>query len=341
MAAGFLEEEYYDLQEENDQYKKLISHEKDNLVSLDREDTIKFDEVLCSNMDYYKDIAHLLQQKSTVCSIKEKFNRQLVTQQGIMEKLEEKSTLAFSRSIEAETKRKMQLKILIVHDTKLHSFMEKKFQEIIPLKEDEDSKTRKKHQEHQSGVKRLEMYRQGHSTLVEVTGEKELGQIGQLFIQNEQKNFALINYINKLHNRRNSDILFLEHDNNRHDQQSESHLKDVESEFEKHSCLADSLEKQCVLVQETLDQLMTAITGLVREITQEAAVVTFDNISHFTSVLEESITDLLIHANNVEDEQTGLPPQNLLLANSDLLAEGETVVDTECSRSPALSLKSA
>lgn len=51
--------------------------------------------------------------------------------------------LEVRETIEMEIKRKMQqLKIVIVHDTKLNSFMEKKFQEIIPLKEDEDSKIR-------------------------------------------------------------------------------------------------------------------------------------------------------------------------------------------------------
>ncbi|XP_044205404.1 coiled-coil domain-containing protein 63-like [Thunnus albacares] len=407
MAAEFLEEQYNDIQEENDQYKQLISQEKENLVSLDKEltaaetriqeklavpggilkeegkprrhskqirilenklnqDTVKFDEMLCSNMDYHKEIAHLLQQKGTVCNIEEKFNRQLATQQGIMDKLGEKSTLAFNQrseaqtrmkelevrdGIEADTKRKMQQKILNVHNTKLRSFMEKKSQEIIPLKEEEDSKTRKKQQQYQSGVKRLEMYMQGHSTLVEVTGEKELCQIGQSFIQNEQKNFALINYINELHNRKNmmkictgtkkSDIMFLEQEKNTHDEQNEGQFKDLESELEKYSCLADSLENQCALVQEALDQLKTAITGLVSEIMPTAVIVTFDNIAHFTSILAQSISDLMIQANTEEDEQTGLPPQNLLLANFDLLPEGEEVVDTERGRSPALSLKSA
>lgn len=60
-----------------------------------------------------------------------------------------------------------------------------------------------KQQQCESGAKMLEMYIQGHSTLVEVTGEKELCQIGRSFIRNEQKNFALINYINELHNKRN------------------------------------------------------------------------------------------------------------------------------------------
>lgn len=40
------------------------------------------------------------------------------------------------------TKRRMQLKTTIAHDAKRQTFMETKFQEIIPLEEDEDSKKR-------------------------------------------------------------------------------------------------------------------------------------------------------------------------------------------------------
>ncbi|KAM7422161.1 hypothetical protein PAMA_010300 [Pampus argenteus] len=302
MAADVLEEEYYNLQEENDRYKKLINHEKDNLVSLDRERTKTPRREVQYSTQGFIDTPSKKMFKRTLCST--------------------------------------------VHT--------------------------EKQQEYQSGVKRLEMYMQGHSTLVEVTGEKELRHIGHLFIQNEQKNFALINYINKLHGRRNElksstdtmkacatctrpqkytcstfyifTCVFVfpseQHTVPRARQRQtrragrepsegcrgESCCSEPysQSDVEKHSCLADSLEKQCVLFQETLDRLKEAITVLVSEITQEDAVVTFDNISHFISVLEENITDLLIHANNVKDKQ--LPPQNLLLANSDLLPEGETGV---------------
>ncbi|XP_044037329.1 outer dynein arm-docking complex subunit 1-like [Siniperca chuatsi] len=405
MATDILKEQYINLQEENDQYKKLISQQKGHLVSLHRkitvaesriqekltvpggilkqqgkhrrhrkhisiienklnQNTIKFDELLCGNMDYRKDISHLLQQKGIGCNIEEKFNRQLATQQNIMEKLEERFTLAFNQRLEAESRmleareqieaervqfnrRQMQLKTLINHNTKLHTFMETKLQEIIPLEDNEDSKKRKKQQQYQSGVKKLEIYMQGHSTLVEVTRERDLRQIGHMFIQNEQKNFAHINYINELHNRRKilknctdkmkSDILFLEQENKGHDEQSKSQFKELEYELEKYSCLADSLEKQCTVVQRTLDQLKTAMNVLLDEIMQEAVIVTFDNITHFTNILEESINNMLIQANNVEDKHM----ENLLLANSELLPECEAVVETERSRSSSRSLTSS
>lgn len=60
-----------------------------------------------------------------------------------------------------------------------------------------------KQQQYENGVRKLEMYMQAHSKLVELTGERDLRRIDHMFIQNEQKNFAHVNYINELHNRKN------------------------------------------------------------------------------------------------------------------------------------------
>ena len=51
---------------------------------------------------------------------------------------------------------------------------------------------------------KLEMYRQAHSSLVEVTGESDLREIAHMFAQYDQKNFARISYINELQNKRNT-----------------------------------------------------------------------------------------------------------------------------------------
>ncbi|KAI9521178.1 hypothetical protein NQZ68_010882 [Dissostichus eleginoides] len=407
MATVILKEQYKSLQEEKDQYEKLTSQQKDQLVSLEREITgsentiqekltvpgglfklkgkqsrhwkhirslenhlnqytIRFDGLLSRNMDHRKDIAHLLQQKGLWCNVAKKFNKQLATQLNQTEKMEESFTVAFQQRSEAEgrlmevrewievetahfTKRRMQLKTIIDHDTKLQTFMETKFQEVICFEENEDSKNRKKQQQDESGVEKLEMYRQGHSSLVEVTEESDLREIAHMFAQNEQKNFARISYINELQNKRNmlrhstdkmkSDILFLEEENKGHDERINSTLKDLESELEKNRCLSDSLEQRCADVQTTLGELTGAISGLLDHIMPEAVTVNLDNVAHFTSILEESISDLLIQANNMEEEQ--MDPLSMLLANSELLPENEVVVETERGKSPARSLKSA
>ncbi|XP_029288648.1 uncharacterized protein LOC115008901 [Cottoperca gobio] len=382
MATDILKEQYNSLQEENDQYKKFTSEQKDNLVSLERDvtasksrtqekltvpggrkqeekhrkhrkrirvlenklyqDTIKFDNLLCSNKDCRKDIAHLVQLKGSLCNSEEKSNRHLAKQQNSTDKLEKGRTLVFHQSSEAETrmqklrectqvetaqftKRRMQLKMNIHHDVKLNTFMETKLKEIIPLEEDEDSKrARKKQQQYQTGVKKLEMHMQCHRTIVEVTGERDLHQIGPRFTQNEHKNCTYISNINELHCKRNvlkhgtdtmkSNILFLEQENKGHDEQINSKREDLESESEKYSCLSDSPDKRCAEVQRTLDELTAAISGLLDEIMPEAVIVNLDNVAQFTGILEESINNLLIQANSVE-----LDPQSILLTNSDLL----------------------
>lgn len=48
----------------------------------------------------------------------------------------------------------------------------------------------------------------------------------------------------------------------------------------KYSFLSDSMQKHCAVVPRTLDQPMTAITGLLHEIKQEAVIVSSDNIAH-------------------------------------------------------------
>ncbi|XP_033990961.1 coiled-coil domain-containing protein 63-like isoform X2 [Trematomus bernacchii] len=407
MATVSLKEQYKSLQEENDQYEKLISLQKDQLVSLEREITvsensiqekltvpgglfklkgkqsrlwkhirtlendlnqytIRFDRLMSRNVDLRKDIAHLLQQKGLWCNVAKKFNKQLATQLNQTEKMEESFTVAFQQRSEAEgrmlevgewievetahfTKRRMKLKTNIDHDAKLQTFMETKLQEVICFEENEDSKNRKKQLQDESGVEKLEMYRQGHSSLVEVTQESDLREIAHMFAQNDQKNFARISYINQLQNKRNmlrhstdkmkSDILFLEEENKGHDEHINSTLKDLESELEKNRCLSDSLEQRCADVQTTLGELTGAISGLLDHIMPEAVTVNLDNVVHFISILEESISGLLMQANNMEEEQ--MDPLSMLLANFELLPGNEVVVETERGKSPARSLKSA
>ncbi|XP_034389370.1 coiled-coil domain-containing protein 114-like [Cyclopterus lumpus] len=313
------------------------------------QETIKFDELMCSNVESRKEIAHLMQQKGLLGNIQEKFNRQLATQRNLMGKLDERFALFFNQRSAAETRnlemkksikmetaqfvrRRTQLKTLITHDATLQTFLETKLQQSLPLEKKEDSKEKKEQQQFQNGVKKLEMDVQGHKTLLEVTGESDLRQIDLVFTENEQKNFSYLRYINELHNRRNmmrnrseklkADILSLEEQNRGHDEQNDSHLQELESELETSRCL--SLQKQKAELQTPLDQLASAIGGLLEDITQEAVIVNVDNIVHFISVLEESIVNLLMQSNHVEDEQMESAPQN----DFDLLSELEGVVET-------------
>ncbi|XP_071351736.1 coiled-coil domain-containing protein 63-like [Trachinotus anak] len=376
MATDIIEEEYNKVQEENDRYEQLNSQLKDRLVFLDQEiavaerriiekltvpggivkqqgkhrrhrkqirilesklhqDNIKFNKLMSINEAYRKEIAHLQQLKVTGSNIEKKLNTQLAIQQSTMEELERRLSVTFNQRSEAETqmqkmresmeeetldfiKRRMELRTAIHHDAKLHTFMETKLQEIVPFEEDADSKKRKKPLQYQNGAKKLEMYP-----------------------QKEQGNIAYINYINELHNRRNtlrrliskrkSDILFLEHKNKEHDEQSERELQELESELNKYRCMAASLEQQCTVVQKRLDQLKTAIASLYTEIMQTPITVTSDNVVHVIGVLEERIIDILIQANDIGNEELEVPRLRVPLGNYGLLSGGKKGSRKSCS----------
>ncbi|XP_068450989.1 coiled-coil domain-containing protein 63-like [Clinocottus analis] len=296
------------------------------------ENTVRFDELMCSNMEDRKEIAHLLHQRGLFSNIQEKVNKQLATQKSITEKLEERVALFSKQRSEAQArmqemrkrtqvetakflKRRAHLKTLITHETKLQTFMETKLQDIVIFEEDEESKNRKKQQQFENAVKKLEMYVQGHKTLLDTTGESDLRHIGLTFSQNEQKNFSYLRYVNELHNRRNMlrnqtetlkrDILSQEEENRGRDEQRNSHGQDLDLKLASSSRLSASLQQQRSEVQASLDRLVAGISGLFHDIMEEAVVVNFDNIVHLTGVLEERIVDLVEQINNKSHDQFG------------------------------------
>ncbi|XP_071376609.1 coiled-coil domain-containing protein 63-like [Centroberyx affinis] len=356
-------------------------HERKHVLILENkldQETKKFDNLLSKNKAIREDIDHLLKQRGTLCKIHKKLNQQLATQHNIMEELAEMSVNAYNQRSEALTRmlevrersktetaqfhmRMMKLKVDINHQVKLHNFMEKKLQDIVPVGEIEESKKRKAKTAQQDQIEdeKLETV---HRTLLEVTGERDLCQIAKKFIDNEEKNFALFNYINELHNKSNmlnncidklkSDIQLLELENEGHDDQCKSQLKDLEVQLEKQCSLGNSMENECTLVLKRMDQLMTGIADLFAKINPTPVTekpgcsthVTRDNVTQIIGILEESFNELLMLltlANIEEAEQMVLPPQNPLLARHDLLpavtpssVEAPSVTDQPASEQP-------
>ncbi|KAM4573438.1 coiled-coil domain-containing protein 63-like [Odontesthes bonariensis] len=301
--------------------RKLSSYQRNTLRNLD-EDTIKFDVIMQRNIDCRKNLAHMLKLRETGQNIEKTLDQQLEAQQDMMEKLEDGAIAAFNQrsnddtqmlemkeSLEEEmrqfSKKMKELRVVIEHDAKLQTFMEKKVQEIILSVQEKDSKKKER-------TKQLEMYRQCYNALVEANGESNLSQIGLTFEQSKQINLVLMNYISELHSKWNmletsiakikSDTLILEQGNKQHEEQGMSQIKDLESELENHTNLADSLEEQHCVIQKTVDQLKASISVLLDEI-DEPVPVTSDNITYCIDMLVENITNLLINPNSEADEQ--------------------------------------
>nr|XP_040060536.1 uncharacterized protein LOC120835569 [Gasterosteus aculeatus aculeatus]XP_040060538.1 uncharacterized protein LOC120835569 [Gasterosteus aculeatus aculeatus] len=344
------------LQHQGD-HKRDLKHINDLERKLHLE-TITFNKVMCRNTEYRKAVEHLLQMKDSLC--KSESNRQLAHQKILSEKLEQDLALLFDRRLHVETRiseleedlkvetaqfmtRRSALETLI--NAQLQKFLKTKLRKFPPLEKNEDSTKKKNKTPHLNGAENLEMYKQGYRTLVEVTGETELCQMGLVIAQKEQKNVTLTKYINELDNRKHmltnkteqlkSDILSLEEENRRHDDQIKKHLQ---PELEENSCQSEALEKQHAAVQKTLDQLAAAISDLLGDVMREVVVVNSDNIVHNIGILEERVGHLLLQANNASNERIMLL-QNMLLANFDLLPGEEEVMETPRSRSASRSPK--
>ncbi|XP_072241217.1 coiled-coil domain-containing protein 63-like [Leuresthes tenuis] len=325
--------------------RKLGSYQRNSLRNLD-EDTIKFGVIMQRNIDCRKDLAHVLKLRDTGQNIEQTLDQQLEAQRDMMEKLEAGATAAFNQRSIAEThilemkesleeemrefsKKMMNLRVFIEHDTKLQTFMKTKLQEIILSVQEKDSKKKER-------TKQLEMYRQCYRVLVEANGKSSLSQIGLTFARNKQTNLVLMNYITELHSKLNmletsiakmkSDVLILEQGNKQLEEQGMSQIKDLESELENHMNLADSLEEQRCGVQRTVDQLTASISALLEEI-DEPVPVTSDNITHCIDMLVENINNLLINANSEADEQN-LQSVNFALL-PDVGTSANSVVDSE------------
>ncbi|CAF1090649.1 unnamed protein product [Rotaria sordida] len=105
-------------------------------------------------------------------------------------------------SAEAEMR---ELERQISHDRKLRDFMKLKSQE---RQEDEELVTYRKRKEAEANEKRrkekeehsVDAYESKFKQIQEISGEKDLDKLVEKFIEVEDKNFALFNYVNELNN---------------------------------------------------------------------------------------------------------------------------------------------
>ena len=91
---------------------------------------------------------------------------------------------------------------IIDHDAKLKAFMNMKSQERSELEEEEAAKRRAGEEDkaEKTAEETMETYQTAFENIQEVTGEDDIYLLVKRFIETEDKNFALFNYVNELNN---------------------------------------------------------------------------------------------------------------------------------------------
>lgn len=294
---------------------------------------IDFNTCLSENRNLRETFDHMRLEKETFDSIRTKSEKKLVeNKQKIMEAIET-STAAYEARDEAQGKMMAlkekadkdlsqyntelkELMRIIEHDRKLKEFMRIKSEERAEIMESELSSQRKKKDEKERGVKAeetIESYEEAFQTIKEATGIEDIDLLVAKFIEVEDKNFALFNYVNEL----NNEIELLQEQINENQAEMEKFkgeevemasqrkalLKGLEDDLTSSSQYTYQYESQFKQTKKILEQLKSGVDSLFNKINCDrsavtdmlggASGVTDANMMQFLGLIEQRTNELL------------------------------------------------
>ncbi|XP_071966563.1 outer dynein arm-docking complex subunit 1 [Engystomops pustulosus] len=211
-----------------------------------------------------------------------------------------------------------ELQRIIDHDRRLKEFMGTKTQERSISEEVLDAR-RRREKEEQERKKRdptedtIETYEQAFQQIQSVTGEDDLDILVNKFIEVEDRNFALFNYVNEQNNeieRLTEQISEIKKEIEefkalgvRLEQEHRSILKNIEGKQEEAVKQADGYQQQLKGVMKILDQLKLGIDSLFKKINCDRSVldemlgasssIREANIMQYLGLIEQKTNELL------------------------------------------------
>ncbi|XP_068699418.1 coiled-coil domain-containing protein 63-like [Montipora foliosa] len=276
---------------------------------------IDFNTCLSENSDLRETFDHMRLEKKTFDNIHQKLEKELVeNKQKIMEGIET-STAAYEARDEAQgkmmalkekadkdlTQYNTELKELmriIEHDRKLKEFMRIKSEERAEMMEYELSTQRKKKDEKERGDKAeetIESYEAAFQTIKEATGIEDIDLLVAKFIEVEDKNFALFNYVNEL----NNEIELLQEQINENQGEMEKFKSEEVELASQRKSLLKGLEENLTLATQQADQNETQFKQTKKIIEQLKSGV--DSLFNKINCDRSAITDMLGGASGVTD----------------------------------------
>ncbi|XP_033098610.1 coiled-coil domain-containing protein 63-like [Anneissia japonica] len=318
--------------------------------------TVGFNEMLGSNAELRCSIDHLTQDRHIFESLYKKLLKEQQHIKREMNDVIQQSTAAYDARDEAQTKMmalrdrsekeqaqyNLELKELhriIDHDRKLKEFMAIKAQERIEIKAIEAAKCKKKDDEksntriHEEEMKSLDAI---FERIKEVTGEKDLDALVRKFIDNENKNFALFNYVNELNNEVEmlqdqihgieQDIASFKKQGMKLDKNRHAIMKDLEAKCTEKTKEGDASETKLKHLNKSLGQMKSAILSLFRkaecdestitEMLGSVAGISDKNVMLYLGSIEQKVSDLLLSQSYLQYKSTEKTKQEAAAAQA-------------------------
>ncbi|CAF0993638.1 unnamed protein product [Adineta steineri] len=295
----------------------------------------RFNSLLSTNSLLRSEIDNLRNERERYENLSQKSEHELRELRAQLVSSIEKSVISYEQRKDANSKAIMlqnkaendkaaaeaemrELERQISHDRKLRDFMKLKSQE---RPEDEDLITYRKRKEAEAAEKRrkekeehsIDAYESKFKQIQEISGENDLDKLVDKFIEVEDKNFALFNYVNELNNQIETlqeqiadikkEIRRFEGQGVELEGQRQKLLQQLEKKQTQADVTADEYQEKTKSTKKILDQCRTGVDSLFKKIgcdrrqidhlLQSHEGVTEDNILRYLGIIEERTNELL------------------------------------------------
>jgi len=290
----------------------------------------RFNSILADNKKKRELIDHLRQEKVIFENLFKNSEKELVDTKKKIAIITENSTGAYDQRDEAQTKmvalkeksdkelaqynlELKEIKRILEHDRKLKEFMNVKAQE---RELDEESLARKRKKDAAEKAEKAEetitTYEEAFEKIRTVTAIQDTDKLVKRFIEVEDQNFALFNYVNELNNSIESiqeqinnikdDIEKFKLESMDLENERKGILNGLESKLTNSSSQSEAFDMKYVATMKTLDQLKSGIDSLFNKINCDRspiidmlgeAGVTETNMMQYLGIVEQRTNELL------------------------------------------------
>ncbi|KAM9299666.1 outer dynein arm-docking complex subunit 1 [Gastrophryne carolinensis] len=295
----------------------------------------RFNVQLSKNAKMREEIDILRIERSRFDQLYKKLEKELLQTRNEIATAIDESSAAYAARDEAQTKMQQmkekaekdlnqhtseikELQRVIDHDRRLKEFMGMKTQERSISEEVLDDRYRKEKEElerkkHDPTEETVETYERAFQQIQSVTGEDNLDVLVNRFIEVEDRNFALFNYVNEQNNeieRLMEQITEIKREIEefkaqgvRLEQEHKSILKNIENKEEEAVEQANGYQEQLKAVMKILDQLKGRIDSLFKKINCDHSIldemlgssssIRESNIMQYLGLIEQKTNELL------------------------------------------------
>ncbi|XP_073681679.1 coiled-coil domain-containing protein 114 [Garra rufa] len=293
----------------------------------------RFHKQMETNSQLRKDIEILHMQRTRFQQLYRKLEKVLQDIRKDIAEVVDKSATAYDAKVDAQSKASMikekavkdlaqysaemqELERVIAHEHRLKDFMTTKNNQRASVDHGKRSRRRQEMKEQRKadgGEETPDSLKKAFQQIQELTGEDHLGKLVTKFIQGEERNFALFNYVNEQNaeaERLREEIQQIRKDteqlnikSRQQEQESQAALKQVKDELQECKAQTRQYEDQADHINKILDQVKTGIDRMFRNIDcglgrmesmlGSSSGITDSNLMTYLGMVEQKAGELL------------------------------------------------